>query len=83
MERHTRQFLIHVLVIFIPVAIRGDVGARFGVAHVLHLVGILFDADLAEVAPCAEDCRHGEEAVGIVCTWCMNGRIRGLEIGAV
>ena len=55
----TRQLLFQVLVVFVTEAVGGDVGAGFGIANILHLVGVLFDADFAEIAPGAQDCRHG------------------------
>lgn len=48
--KRTRELIFEVLVVFVAELVGGDVGARFGVAHVLHLVGVLFYADLAEVA---------------------------------
>ncbi len=44
----TGQFVL-ILIIFIPISICGDVGAGFGVPHVLHLVGVLLYAYFAEV----------------------------------
>ena len=46
---------MEVLVVFIAELVGGDVGACFGVADVHHLVGIFFDADLAQVAQCAQN----------------------------
>ena len=37
-QRHTRQFLLIVFVVFVAVAVRGYICAGFGVANVLHLV---------------------------------------------
>ena len=50
--------MLQVLVVFVAVFVGCDVGAGFGVPHVLHLVGVFFDADLAEIAQGAHDCRH-------------------------
>lgn len=52
------QLVVDVLVVFVSVAVRGDEGAGFGVADVLHLVQVVFDADAADVAEGAEDGGH-------------------------
>lgn len=52
----TREFLLEVLVVFVAVLIGGDVGAGFGVANVLHLVGVFFYAYFADVAQGAQYC---------------------------
>lgn len=54
----TRQFIVQILVVFVAVAVGGDVSAGFGVAHILHLMGVLFDTDLAKVAQGAHYRRH-------------------------
>ena len=52
------QFVVDVLVVFVAVAVGGDEGAGFGVADVLHLVQVVFDADPAQVADGAQDGGH-------------------------
>ena len=44
---------MEVLVVLVAELIGGDVGACFGVADVLHLVGVFLDTDLTQVAQCA------------------------------
>lgn len=52
------QFVVDVLVVFVAVAVGGDEGAGFGVADVLHLVQVVFDADAPQVADGAQDGGH-------------------------
>ena len=49
-----------VLVVFVAELVGWDVGAGFGVADVLHLMGSFFYTYFAEVPQGAQDCRHGE-----------------------
>ena len=49
--QRTGQLVVQVLVVLVASAVRSDVGTGFGITNVLHLVGILFDADFAEIAP--------------------------------
>ena len=56
----TREFLLEVLVVFVAEAVGGDVGASFGIANVLHLVRVFFEADFAEIPQGAQDSRHLE-----------------------
>lgn len=55
-ENRTREFLLEVLVVFIAIFVCCDIGAGFGVAHVLHLVGVFFYAYFAEVPQGAQYC---------------------------
>lgn len=57
-EGQTRQLLVLVLVVFVAVSVRCDVGASFCVSNELHLVGVFFYAYLAEIPQSAQDCRH-------------------------
>lgn len=52
--------MLEVLIVFVAVSVGCDVGASFCVAYVLHLVGVLFNANFAEVPQCAHYGRHGE-----------------------
>jgi len=52
----TRKFLLEVLVVSVAVFVAGDIGAGFGIADVLHLVGVLFYAYFADVAQGAHYC---------------------------
>lgn len=49
-EGHTGKFIFDVLIVLVVIAVLGDECSGFSVAHVLHLVAILFKTDLAEVA---------------------------------
>lgn len=55
--------MLEVLVIFVAVAIGGDVGASFGIPNILHLVRVVFDADFAEVPQGTRESRHVEGGV--------------------
>lgn len=55
-EERTRELLFEVLVVLVAVFVGSDVGAGFGVADVLHLMGVFFDAYLAEIPQCAHYC---------------------------
>ena len=57
-EGQTRQLFVLVLVVFVAVSVRCDVGASFCVSNELHLVGVFFYAYLAEIPQSAQDCRH-------------------------
>ena len=55
-EGRTRELLFEVLVVLVAVFVGSDVGAGFGVADVLHLVGVFFYAYLAEIPQRAHYC---------------------------
>ena len=61
----TRQLLVLVLVVFVAVSVRCDVGASFCVSNMLHLVGVFFYAYLAEIPQGAQDCRHCQVCEGL------------------
>lgn len=52
--------MLKVLVVFVAVFVGCDVGASFGVAHVLHLMGIFLDAYFAKISQCTHYGRHDE-----------------------
>ena len=46
-EGLTRELILEILVVFVAIFVGSNEGARFGVAHVLQLVGVFFDANFA------------------------------------
>lgn len=50
--------LLRILVVLVPEGVGAHQPARLGVAHVLHLVAVLLEADAPQVAQRAREVRH-------------------------